>query len=177
MKAIFAKLLAASMLICTLFGALPAQADIQSQVNRLQDTQEIINLVNTFTIYLDEAEIDKYVNSFADGGHFKIENEQGKIDINLEKSKMSAFFTPRFAEFKKNGQQRRHLFTNVSVASQTQKDAFVRLNALLTSTQNNVLSLVTTMTYDLTLVKTSAGQWKFKEVVSKLDRALDAKVD
>ncbi len=178
MQPMISRLLSASVLIMSLFSVFSAQADeAQSQINHIRDTLEITNLVNTFTIYLDEAQIDKYADTFAEGGRFKIENEQGKITINLEKSKLVGFFTPRFAAFKKNGQQRRHLFTNVSIVKQSDRNATVMLNALLTSTQNNTLSLVTTMTYDLQLVKTNSGQWKFTEVVSKLDRALDAKVD
>ena len=178
MQPIISRLLSASVLMMSLFSVFSVQADeVQSQINRIRDTQEITNLVNSFTIYLDEAEIDKFADTFAEDGRFKIKNEQGKITVNVEKSKLVGFFTPRFEEFKKNGQQRRHLFTNVSIVKQSDKNATVMLNALLTSTQNNVLSLVTTMTYDLQLVKTSNGGWKFTEVVSKLDRALDAKFD
>jgi 3-phenylpropionate/cinnamic acid dioxygenase small subunit len=142
----------------------------------VEDRLEIVNLINTFSQYLDNNEIENYASCYTEEGFFAIVNKDGKQTVKIKKNELVPFFAPRFQIFKDEDKQRRHFYTNISIREQTQNKAVVRMNALLTSTNSGKLVLITTMTYDCVVIKTANGDWKFKEVYSNLDSNLDAKV-
>lgn len=164
-----------------LVGCTSAQQENKNAVSErydLMDRLEILNLASTFTQYFDSYEADKYADTYTQDGVFIVKDNTRRVVLRLENSKneIENFFKTRMEGFVKNNQQRRHLFTNFSVKKQTESSAEIRFNALLTSTDNNKLNFATTMVYECKLIKNSNGSWKFTEVISNLDKALDVKL-
>ena len=148
-------------------------------MTKFEDRFQIIDLINSFTIYFDERDLDEYIDCYADGGVFVIQFK-GEITTWLEKDDMKRVFGPRLDEFAKNNQQRRHLTANVSIVEQSSSYALARANALLLNTTSKKdgtadLDMVSTVLYKYKVVKVE-NEWKFTEVFAVLDRQLDAEV-
>lgn len=145
---------------------------LTAQVTYLSDREQIRNLADSFTLPFDAFDLATYKANYTPDGVFELDLK-GKIVQSLSVAKMDDFFLPRYAKFKAQDGQRRHLITNVYVATQSAESATVYTNALLMTTlKHQDLSMVTTIKYTLQMRKI-AGVWKLQHVTGDLDRALD----
>lgn len=145
---------------------------LSAQVNYLSDREAIRNLADSFTLPFDAFDLANYKANYTSDGIFELDLK-GKVVQSLSLDKMDGFFLPRYAKFKAQEGQRRHLITNVYIASQSAESATVYTNALLMTTlKHKDLTMVTTIKYTLQMVKQN-GAWKLQHVTGDLDRALD----
>lgn len=125
---------------------------------KLADRMAIIDVMNAYSLYWDNSDLDKFFGLFSDDAL-----------QNMSKEKAN----DRFEYFKTNNLQRRHLMANTHFLEQSDSTAYIKQYTLLTSTKNKKeLTPISTIVYDIWLIKVD-GIWKISKRKINLDGELD----
>lgn len=126
----------------------------------VQDRLEILNVVQSFSHFLDERKFDDWQALFTDDVRFEAFPGDGtRVEID-GKPTLVAFFQQRYEEGSLATGQRRHALSTIRVVEQTEKTAQVKLYVTISmATDEAGLVFVTTGTYGIGLVKTDNG-WR-----------------
>ena len=125
---------------------------------KLADRIAIIDVMNAYSLYWDNSDLDKFFGLFT---HDALQN--------MSKEKANE----RLDYFKTNGLQRRHLMANTHFLEQSDSTAYIKQYTLLTSTKNKIdLTPISTIVYDVWLIKVD-GIWKISKRIINFDGELD----
>ena len=122
------------------------------------DRLAIKDVMNAYSLYLDDGELEDYFMLFTDKAIKKIGKESTRKKIE---------------SFKSRGLKRRHLMANTHFYEQTDSTAYIKQYTLLSGIDNKKEFIpLTTLVYDVWLKKV-AGNWK----ISNRTIAVDATID
>lgn len=125
---------------------------------KLADRMAIVDVMNAYSLYWDNSDLDKFFGLFSDDAL-----------QNMSKEKAN----DRFDYFKTNNLQRRHLMANTHFLEQSDSTAYIKQYTLLTSTKNKKeFTSLSTIVYDIRLKKVD-GIWKISKRKINLDGELD----
>lgn len=125
---------------------------------KLADRMAIKDVMNAYSLYWDNSDLDKFFGLFSD-----------EALQNMSKEKVNK----RLDYFKINSLQRRHLMANTHFLEQSDSTAYIKQYTLLTSTKNKKeLTPITTIVYDVWLIKVD-GIWKISKRIINIDGELD----
>ena len=125
---------------------------------KVADRMAIIDVMNAYSMYWDNSDIDKFFGLFSD-----------EALQNMSKEKANE----RLDYFKTNSLQRRHLMANTHFLQQSDSTAYIKQYTLLTSTKNDKeFTPISTLVYDIWLIKVD-GIWKISKRKMKVDGELD----
>lgn len=136
----------------------------------IRDRLEILNVVQSFSHFLDERNFDEWQALFTDDVQFEaFPGDGSRVEIQ-GKPALVAFFQHRYEEGGLASGQRRHALSTIRVAEQTEDAAQVKLYVTISmATDEAGLVFVTTGTYDVGLVKTANGwqanHWRIRSDV------------
>lgn len=146
---------------------------LQSQkITYLNDSQEIRNLANQFTLSFDDFDLTTYKENYLPSGTLSI-NVAGKKAAPLARDEIEDYFLLKHEDFEKVEGQYRHLITNVSIVNQSSNSAFVKENILFLKTvQHKNLTIMTSIRCEIHMKKVN-NRWFLERVTSYLDKGLD----
>lgn len=125
------------------------------------DRLAIQNVISSHFLNLDSNQNDAWIANYADKATF-IAVVSGKR-YESERPIFEEFFRERFRKFEDNGDQRRHLVSNILFVDQSEDTAHIKANGLLLTTNNGVNpELVGGLTYEGWFVKRK-GVWKISK--------------
>jgi ketosteroid isomerase-like protein len=125
------------------------------------DRLAIQNVIGSHFLNLDSSQIEAWAANYTDDAVFV--GIIGEKRYESEKPVFVKFFRDRFKDFRANGDQRRHLVSNVCFVEQSEETAHIKANGLLlTTNKGGDPDLVGGLTYEGWFVKRD-GIWKISK--------------
>lgn len=125
------------------------------------DRLAIQNVISSHFLNLDSSQIDAWIANYAEEATF-VAVIAGKR-YESPRPVFEKFFRERFRKFRENGDQRRHLVSNILFVDQSDEAAHIEANGLLlTTNRGGKPELVGGLTYEGWFVKRE-GVWKIKK--------------
>jgi ketosteroid isomerase-like protein len=135
------------------------------------DRLAIQNVISSHFLNLDSFQLDAWIANYADDAVFIVVNSGKRYEF--DRSTCDKLFRERFRRFRENGDQRRHVVSNILFVSQSDQTAHVRANGVLLTTNRGAgTELVTCMAYEGWFVKRD-GVWKIQKWVVSGDTKQD----
>jgi len=123
-----------------------------------EDRLAIINVIGTYSFTYDNYQIDKWLKLFTDKAVFAA-GVVGQKPLVQTGEEFRTFWKKRGAEFKKSGNKRRHLISNIVFLDQTDKTAHISAVGLLMNSKKGAdVSVRTPLNYEGWFVKVD-GVW------------------
>lgn len=157
------------MIFLALAAPVSSASSMEEDTARIWDRLEILNVVQSFSHFLDERRFDEWQALFTDDVRFEAFPGDGSRLQIQGKPALVSFFQHRYEKGGLAEGQRRHALSTIRVSEQTAETACVKLYVTISmATDRSRLAFVTTGTYDIGLLKTPGG-WKAESWQIKSD--------
>ena len=151
-------------------GPINGQDGVGRSDFNVADRLAILEVLGTYANELDNFNVDAWIAQFTEDAVF-VGVDSGRR-IEADRNVFERIFRERFRVFKDNGDQRRHIQSNVQFAAQTRDAAKVQYNAaVFTTNRYGPVQVALTIHCETWLVKRN-GVWKIARQLNRNDTRL-----